>query len=704
MVLPTLPGLLSTDVPDRRGISISFWWKSKGLSGTGGRLFESGFAESNDVLLLRTRSGLDTYMNAQFYYGTGVADTDVVFAATDGDIENLENGEWHHIVWTMSFEGNSLNSYWKFYMDGYFIKTGYLSNAYLDAVNNTYTVRQVNNFIGRSNWASATGCLNGYMSDFRIYNNCLTIQDVGDLYTNTYDDNSDLFLRYSFEKKIKIENVFNYSIYTNDDYNKLINSTNKTLTISFSANVTIENSITDHPKGITTAMNTGASGGYGQLSTLTNGNNGMTFSFWFKPTGTHGVAARIFDFGNGQNSENIFIWKSSTADNYPQVKLIKASSDTTTISLTTLTDFFSNQVWKHMVWTMTYSTSNTSTWNLYYNGASTSVTTNSYYPVVGTRTNNYLGKSNWTIDGALQGMLTDFRIYNRTLTGAEATALYNNTYVSTADLYFSTNFALNVPQFYTPSHSTDTTQVARLYNGATLSTDTYKFGTSSLFLSNYSTTTNVVYTSGPGFGQCMQTIAPLPKLGTNGISFSFWWKSAGPQGSSSILFDFAEDANNRITFYDVSNNSTSPIVQLLTGNGTKYDYNLNKTEFNNGDWHHIVWNIDKYNNTWEIFFDNVSSGTQSSKMYPENVSRSFCFFGRSSVAAELYANGYIDEFRIHSKVLTATDVSNLYNNIDSTSLKDNLILYYSFNQDACRNVMDEQYLDNNVIDTPIFNT
>ena len=704
VVLPTLPGLLSTDVPDRRGISISFWWKSKGLSGTGGRLFESGFAESNDVLLLRTRSGLDTYMNAQFYYGTGVADTDVVFAATDGDIENLENGEWHHIVWTMSFEGNSLNSYWKFYMDGYFIKTGYLSNAYLDAVNNTYTVRQVNNFIGRSNWASATGCLNGYMSDFRIYNNCLTIQDVGDLYTNTYDDNSDLFLRYSFEKKIKIENVFNYSIYTNDDYNKLINSTNKTLTISFSANVTIENSITDHPKGITTAMNTGASGGYGQLSTLTNGNNGMTFSFWFKPTGTHGVAARIFDFGNGQNSENIFIWKSSTADNYPQVKLIKASSDTTTISLTTLTDFFSNQVWKHMVWTMTYSTSNTSTWNLYYNGASTSVTTNSYYPVVGTRTNNYLGKSNWTIDGALQGMLTDFRIYNRTLTGAEATALYNNTYVSTADLYFSTNFALNVPQFYTPSHSTDTTQVARLYNGATLSTDTYKFGTSSLFLSNYSTTTNVVYTSGPGFGQCMQTIAPLPKLGTNGISFSFWWKSAGPQGSSSILFDFAEDANNRITFYDVSNNSTSPIVQLLTGNGTKYDYNLNKTEFNNGDWHHIVWNIDKYNNTWEIFFDNVSSGTQSSKMYPENVSRSFCFFGRSSVAAELYANGYIDEFRIHSKVLTATDVSNLYNNIDSTSLKDNLILYYSFNQDACRNVMDEQYLDNNVIDTPIFNT
>ena len=660
-------------------------------------LFEFGFAQNIDVLHLKTRQG--TYAQAAFYYGPDI-DSDIAFAAGDGDIENLENGEWHHIVWTLSFEGNDKKSYWKFYMDGYYIKTtGLLTTiAYPDSTN---TPRYINNFIGRSNWSSTTGCLNGYMSDFRIYNKCLTIQDVGDLYTNTYDDNSDLFLRYSFEKKIKIENVFNYSISTNDDYNKLINSTNKTLSLTFSANVTIENSITDHPKGITTAMNTGASGGYGQLSTLTNGNNGMTYSFWFKPTGTQGTAARIFDFGNGQNLENILFWKSSTADNYPQVKLIKASSDTTIISLTTLTDFFSNQVWKHMVWTMTYSTSNTSTWNLYYNGASTSVTTNSYYPVVGTRNSNYLGKSNWANDGALQGMITDFRIYNRTLTGTEALALYNNTSVSAADLYFSTNFALNVPQFYTPSHSTDTTQVARLYNGATLSTDTYKFGTSSLFLSNTTTTTNPAATTGQGYTQYMSPIAPLPKLGTNGISFSFWWKSAGAQGLSPTLFDFGEgSSDNQILFWIGS----SPSVQTRGPTGTQTSHAFTQTNFLDGEWHHIVWNIDKYNSTWQLFYDNVSSGSLSNKVYPENVSRLYCFLGRNAFSGDGGANGYIDEFRIHSKALTATDVDNLYNNIDTTSLTDNLILYYSFNQDACRNVMDETYLDNNVLDTPIFNT
>jgi hypothetical protein len=117
-----------------------------------------------------------------------------------------------------------------------------------------------------------------------------------------------------------------------------------------------------------------------------------------------------------------------------------------------------------------------------------------------------------------------------------------------------------------------------------------------------------------------------------------------------------------------------------------------------------VWNIDKYNNTWELFYDNVSSGTISNKVYPENILRLFCCLGRTPVSGDGGANGYIDEFRIHSKALTATDVSNLYNNVDTTSLKENLILYYSFNQDACRKVMDEIYLDNNVLDTPIFNT
>jgi hypothetical protein len=706
VVLPALPGLISTNTHDRRGISISFWWKSKGISAINGRLFEFGSSQDTDVLHLKTRQG--TYPQAAFYYGAAI-DSDIAFTAGDGDIGNLENGEWHHIVWTLSFEGNDKRSYWKFYMDGYYIKTtGLLTTvAYPDSSDNP---RYINNFIGRNNWASDTGCLNGYMSDFRIYNKCLTIQDVGDLYTNTYDDNSDLFLRYSFEKKIQIDSLEYTNIKAETDPSIIILLENGGATV-------VDNDTANSPSGFSSFLQlTGTTRKWARPylpKSFSENQLGLSFSFWFKPTGTHGNDnPMVFDFGTARENNNIYFAKSATSVNYPYLGIYKGTTSSEQIQLSNTTgvhvnDFFSNQVWKHIVWTMTYSASNTSTWNVYFNGqqyGGAALKTNAYYPNDIGRTNNYIGDSNWTTNGGLCGNITGFRIYTTALSQANVTDICNNIFTDTTNLFFSTDFKPKYNINLTPSHSTDTTQVARLYNGATLSTDTYKFGTSSLFLSNYTTTTNVIYTSGLGFGQCMQTIAPLPKLGTNGISFSFWWKSAGLQGSSSTIFDFAEDANNRITFYDVSNNSTSPVVQLITGAPAIHSYTISQTNFNNGDWHHVVWNIDKFNNTWEIFYDNVSSGTISSKMYPENVSRPQCFFGRSTVAAELYPNGYIDEFRIYSKALTSTDVANLYTNVDTTSLKENLILYYSFNQDACRNVMDEIYLDNNVLDTPIFNT
>jgi hypothetical protein len=701
VVLPSLPGLISTDGSDRRGMSFSFWWKSKGLSGMSGMLFELGFAENNDNLFLRTRSGLNTRMNAQFFYGPTI-DSDV-YLTGDGIISSLENDEWHHIVWTLSFEGNDKQSYWKYYMDGYFLKTsGLLSVAYPDSSNSP---RYINNFIGRSSWTSNAGSLNGYMSDFRIYNKCLTTEDVSYLYTNTYTDNSSLFLRYTFEENKKIENIFNNNIYNYVNYDEQIASTNKTIKINFSANAYTNTSVTDHPMGLTTAFDTGGNAGHCQLSSMTNGNDGMSFAFWFKPTGTSGSAARIFDFGNGAPSDNIIFFRSNDTNNPPTISLYRGGTETTKFVFTNKTSFFTNGTgWQHVVWTLSFcaDTATTSIWNVYFDGSqygSAAVKTDARYPGIGPRNSNYIGKSNVVTDGALYGMLTDFRIYNRVLSSTEATALYNNSLISNADLYFSTNFALNVPQNYTPSHSTDSTQLGRLYNGATLSTDTYKFGTSSLFLSNFSTTTNPVYTSGIGYGQYMSTIAPLPKLGTNGISISFWWKSAGTQASPSVVFCFSENTYNNIVFWI----NSSPSLQVINKAGTVYGHTFTQTNFLDGNWHHIVMNLDKYNNTWQMFYDNVSSGTLTDKYYPENVSRPQCFFGRPILTGQYYANGYIDEFRIHSNTLSAENVNSLYNNNDSSAVDKYLVLYYSFNQDASKTKMDEIYLDNNILDTPIFN-
>jgi len=533
----------------------------------------------------------------------------------------------------------------------------------------------------------------------------LTIQDVGDLYTNTYDDNSDLFLRYSFEKKIQIDSL---------EYTNIKAENDPSIIILLNGGATVVDNASDGPSNFSSYLKLSGTTiqwarPYLPKSFSLTSQTGLSFSFWFKPTGTSTTAARIFDFGNGQQNDNVLIWRNLASSMYPTFYVTSGTSSTNdfSVALSDWSTFFSTQNWKHVVWTLTYSSGLTSTWNAYLDKSrygSADLTTVGRYPTDIVRTSNLIGKSNWPGDtGILFGNITDFRIYTTVLTQANVDAIWANTFTDKSNLFFSTEFKPKYNINLTPSHSTDTTQVARLYNGATLSTDTYKFGTSSLFLSNMTTTTNPDPTTGQGYTQYMSLIAPLPKLGTNGISFSFWWKSAGAQGTSPTLFDFGQGVNkNQIIFWI----GTSPSVQTRGPTGTQTGHVFSETNFLDTNWHHIVWNIDKYNNTWELFYDNVSSGSLSNKVYPENVSRPYCFLGRNEFSGDGGANGYIDEFRIYSKVLTATDVDNLYKNIDttSTSLTDNLIVYYSFNQDASRKVMDEQYIDNNVLDTPIFNT
>ena len=1020
VVFPALPSNISTDTANVVGMTFSFWWKSKGLSGVNGRLFEIGYASATDIYYLKTRNGQVDSTNttgstssptAAFYYGYDI-DADNNINNPVCEIQNLENGLWHHIAWTVSNEGNGNSSFWKFYMDGVFLQQKYYSTGtHLPYIyNNNLRNEYINNFIGRSSWSIDKGCVNGYISDFRIYNKCLTVQEIDNIYTNTFTDNSDLFLRYSFEQKKQIENIasvyneeiitsnktliltfnntdsllkfdltrnvpatlsdsatitntgklgsgnsiYNLSFFagnnqfewypnppsingvmpaycisfnqtnvlsaqttainflttriasgsvnvaagssfslslwirptgltfsqtyvryhiahifqeatsttpvvemwleanTNGNERKIfvlfnnsfvgykvstvqlsldtwyhiafvvgsnttpvlyINGTNvggggsggsdSLLTVSINTfnvlvlgarydtrtgsntghkgfrgqmafvnyfnkvltasditylynnpaytptltNNTAITTITGHPIGLTNAFNTSSTGfdllstgTYGQISKIAVGGDlGLSFAVWFKPTSnTHGNYGRIFDFGSGEFSNNIVIGNKGTSNEmvFYENHVISGTTYSMNYYLPVSGFFTDTTTWKHVVWTLTYSTTNTSTWTVYINGQKYTGT-GSYqdtagsitqlaanhtleigrYPQNTERASNFFGRSNWVADSYLNGHITGFYMYNRVLTASEALNLYNNTPISTADLHFSTNFALNPPTIYTPSHSTDSTQLGRLYNGATLSKDVYKFGTSSLFLSNYdepaeyvSSTTN---THLIGSGQYMATVAPLPKLGTRGFSISFWWKSAGtPQPTANVIFAFGNEGNdnNQIMFWLGKNINDPPAIEVKVTNNTFYDQSIGvATNFNNGNWHHVVINFNN-NDTWEYFYDNVSSGTLSSKIYPANISRTRCYFGRSLYRATAgyhnnrYANGYIDEFRIHSTIMNATNVANLYNNNDSSDIDKYLVSYYSFNQDTIRTKMDETYIDNNVLDTPIFNT
>jgi len=142
---------------------------------------------------------------------------------------------------------------------------------------------------------------------------------------------------------------------------------------------------------------------------------GVSFTCWFYLSSSPGICARIFDFGNGQNVDNMLIAVNCgpmiTADNHV------GSSNYRQQYTGTLT----TNVWYHVAWVVDPVLAKGT---LYLNGAVVD-TGSSPYPSTVTRTLNYLGKGNWATDPYFDGNLADFRMYPRVLTASEISSIFS---------------------------------------------------------------------------------------------------------------------------------------------------------------------------------------------------------------------------------------------------------------------------------------
>lgn len=157
-------------------------------------------------------------------------------------------------------------------------------------------------------------------------------------------------------------------------------------------------------------------------SATTSTTNGLSFSVWYKSSGS-GNWARIFDFGRGQNIDNIGI--SPNASNVNQLGFFCTPGDNFYLGDINYND----NKWRHIVWTLTYSPegSSTSIWKIYIDGELKADLTGRVYPSTSvTRNLSYIGKSNWGNDGYYNGWLDDFRMYNRVLNVSESSILYSS--------------------------------------------------------------------------------------------------------------------------------------------------------------------------------------------------------------------------------------------------------------------------------------
>jgi hypothetical protein len=158
-----------------------------------------------------------------------------------------------------------------------------------------------------------------------------------------------------------------------------------------------------------------------------------TISGWVNVSSL-GSWARLMDFGNGSPSNNVLVSLNANNSNN-----LDASNDGGN-------NFTSGQLIDYNAWVQVLFTyhagSQTST--CYYNGLAVD-SGNIPAPANIVRQFNYIGLSNWGSDGGVFGSLDDIRIYNRALSGAEITQLYNFEAVTESQTTYSWSTGATTP-------------------------------------------------------------------------------------------------------------------------------------------------------------------------------------------------------------------------------------------------------------------
>jgi hypothetical protein len=144
-----------------------------------------------------------------------------------------------------------------------------------------------------------------------------------------------------------------------------------------------------------------------------NFTGGITLSAWAYYSSSDGGWTRMFDFGNGNPSDNFLFCRHSTTSNlfwgiYPGSGSVFVTGGNITFN----------------GWAMYTATADGSNMRIYVNGVLAATLPTSQLPTNITRNNNYIGRSNWA-DPYLNGNISIGQIYNRALTATEVQQNFN---------------------------------------------------------------------------------------------------------------------------------------------------------------------------------------------------------------------------------------------------------------------------------------
>ena len=166
----------------------------------------------------------------------------------------------------------------------------------------------------------------------------------------------------------------------------------------------------------TSSLYLNGSNQYINIDAWTTTQTGITITCWFYFISTGWK--RLFDFGNGAGSNNILF----APQNGQHVNNSGGTTEPGSYGN------WADSKWHFVAWTLSCddTTNNTGTWNLYIDNVLIKNITGARYPAPVSRSNNYIGLSNWASDGYSNCYLNEFRFYTRVLDVTEINTLYSN--------------------------------------------------------------------------------------------------------------------------------------------------------------------------------------------------------------------------------------------------------------------------------------
>ena len=534
----------------------------------------------------------------------------------DGTVSTITNGNWHHLVWTISASGM-----FNMYLDNSLRKTQ--QSTYPDTGLRTFYNIGSYNDTGDPNYL-----INGGVDNFKIFTRELTALEVTAEYNNTASSMPFMLMtdsgaapKWTIKPATLVDATeTSYTVKSNEiALAPGTNSTYAVWTAPKTTNLKIDVSFADYhsrsvgvgfqmfkinndntfggvifPRTVTSTALTNSSGSYLSVPSITiSVATGDKIYYRVDANGNTTAASSVL-------ATNIYV---DPNQDLKQYKYLQAHLGNNIAS----TSFVAGNA------NVVNDTRGTGNWNFYVAG-NTSIASIS----------SASASSEW-ITGNL---LSYFPIITPVLTNYLLFYSFSSDKVSGTTVY-----------------DTVTNYAGTLFGGATIAVDANSRVSGEGYLKLNSA--SLQYMSIPSFTPA-----------TGGISFSFWfYLNSNPEWGR--MFDFSSGTSIDNIFCATHNGYVKCGLHGTAGG------NIVPVVFvmpSNNVWCHLVWTIAS-NGTWIVYLNGTSVYNVVNYYPPAGTRSSYCYFG-NSMYAEYYRGG-IDNFRYYNYVLSPSNVTSIYNSGDN---------------------------------------